>query len=177
MLAAMRKVLVLLVAALLAVAVARSQSFTGSAATAAASCHAHGGLPDRDCTPGVRDRRVTQANIRATICRSGYSATVRPPTSYTTPLKRKQIAAYGYYAGHSLRSYEEDHLISLELGGSPTSPRNLWPEAHNPRPGSYQKDVVENYLHREVCAGRMSLRTAQRREATDWVAVYRTLHP
>jgi hypothetical protein len=35
------------------------------------------------CTPGVRDPRAKQSNIRSTICRSGYTATVRPPTSYT----------------------------------------------------------------------------------------------
>src|SRR4051812_1439221 len=83
----------------------------------ASACHAHGGLPDRTCTSGARDRRVVQSNIRRTICRPGYTDTVRPPTSYTTPLKKRQMAAYGYYAGHKLSSYEEDHVISLELGG------------------------------------------------------------
>jgi hypothetical protein len=27
--------------------------------------------------------------------------------------------------------YEEDHLISLEDGGDPTDPRNLFPEPYN----------------------------------------------
>src|SRR5437763_599327 len=82
-------------------------------------CHAHRGLPDARCTPGARDPRVTQANIGRTICRAGYTKTVRPPTSYTEPLKLRQLDQYGYYAGHRVSSYEEDHLIPLELGGSP----------------------------------------------------------
>ena len=145
-------------------------------ASAAGTCHAHGGLPDRECTPGVRDRNVTQSNIGRTICRPGYSATVRPPSSYTTDLKRRQLKDYGYYAGHGLRSYEEDHLISLELGGSPRSPRNLWPEAYSPKPGARQKDTVENYLHARVCSHAEKLARAQHDEATNWVAIYRRTH-
>jgi hypothetical protein len=51
------------------------------------------------------------------------------------------------------KDYEEDHLISLELGGHPTSEKNLWPEAYKPKPGAREKDRVENFLHDEVCAG------------------------
>jgi hypothetical protein len=144
---------------------------------AAATCAAHSGLPDRSCTPGVRDPRVRQSNIATTICRSGYTATVRPPSSYTTKLKKQQMAAYGYYAGHSTASYEEDHLISLELGGDPKDPKNLWPEAYKPKPGARQKDVVEGDLHRQVRDGKITLAVAQRREAPNWVEVYRQLHP
>jgi hypothetical protein len=143
----------------------------------AGSCHAHHALPDATCTPGARDRGVTQANIKRTICRTGYTKTVRPPTSYTTTLKRRQLASYGYYAGRSLSAYEEDHLISLELGGSPTAEKNLWPEAHAPKPGSFQKDTVENSLHRQVCAGQIKLSTAQREIARNWLKVYREIHP
>src|SRR4051794_23743840 len=93
---------------------------SGNAATHMATlCHAHKGLPDRTCTPGVRDHHVTQKNIDKTICRKGYTDTVRPPSSYTTKLKKQQMAEYGYYAGKKPSAYEEDHLISLELGGAP----------------------------------------------------------
>src|SRR4051794_25934248 len=140
------------------------------------TCHAHSGLPDRSCTPGVRDPHVTQKNLGKTICRSGYTDTVRPPSSYTTKLKKKQMKEYGYYAGKKTSSYEEDHLMSLELGGSPRDPNNLWPEAYKPKPGARQKDTVENYLHRQVCAGDMKLVVAQRREAKNWVKIYRQTH-
>ena len=75
------------------------------------------------------------------------------------------------------RDYEEDHLISLELGGSPTELNNLWPEAYEPRPGAREKDTVENYLHREVCAGNIGLREAQRAIVEDWYRIYLQIHP
>src|SRR6266567_5179912 len=68
---------------------------------------------------------VTQSTIGSTICVSGWTATVRPPTSYTNALKVTQIAQYGY-SDTSTADYEEDHLIPLELGGNPTSALNLW---------------------------------------------------
>ena len=133
-----------------------------------ALCHARavpgGVLPDAACTSGATNPAVTQATIGSTICRSGYTATIRPPASYTDALKRQQIAAYGY-TDTSPRSYEEDHLISLELGGASSDQRNLWPE---PGPSPNPKDKVENELHRRVCAGSMSLAEAQQRIATDW---------
>ena len=51
---------------------------------------------------------------------------MRPPTDYTNALKLRQMRAYGETGSPS--GYQEDHLISLELGGHPTAPRNLWPE-------------------------------------------------
>jgi hypothetical protein len=66
---------------------------------------------------------------------------------------------------------EVDHLISLELGGS-NDIKNLWPEPYLPRPGARQKDVLENWLHKQVCSGKMPLSDAQRMIATDWYAPY-----
>jgi hypothetical protein len=111
-------------------------------------------------TPGVLNAEVTQATIGATICTRGWTATVRPPTSYTSALKMRQMVEYGE-AG-SPTGYQEDHLISLELGGDPTDPRNLWPE---PYPRASQVDRVENELNAQVCAGGLSLAEAQRRES------------
>ncbi len=130
--------------------------------------------PDASMTPGAVDTRVTQTNLQQTICVSGYTATVRPPTSYTTPLKVKQIAAYGF-ADRNTADYEEDHFIPLEIGGNPTDPMNLWPEAYAPAPGSHEKDRVENYLHDQVCSGGMTLAEAQQAVTTDWVAVYQKI--
>jgi hypothetical protein len=129
-------------------------------------CHSSHGLPDRRCTPGAAYAKVTQKNIGRTICTSGWTATVRPPESYTERLKREQIAQYGY-RDKSLGDYEEDHLIPLELGGSPRSVRNLWPEydaGRIPNP----KDKVENALRTAVCDGHARLLPAQRAIARDW---------
>jgi len=113
------------------------------------------GLPDRRCTPGAAYPKVTQRNIGRTICRSGWTSTVRPPGSYTEKLERQPIAEYGY-RDKKLADYEEDHLIPLEIGGSPRPVNNLWPEydaGKIPNP----KDEVEDALHRAVCDGKDKL--------------------
>jgi hypothetical protein len=109
-------------------------------------------------TPGVRNPIVTQATIHRTICVSGWTATIRPPSSYTSTLKVRQMRQYHETGPPS--AYEEDHLISLELGGHPTDPRNLWPE---PIARARSVDTVENQLHAAVCAGTLTLGQAQAR--------------
>jgi hypothetical protein len=140
------------------------------------ACHARGsGLfsrPDPRCTPGAIDPSVTEANIDRTICRTGYTRTVRPPESVTEPEKRRSLEAYGDRG--PLRRYEYDHLIALELGGVPNDSRNLWPEpGASPNP----KDELERRLRHEVCAGRLGLRAAQQAIARDWVAEYHRYLP
>jgi len=124
--------------------------------------------------PGVANLAVTQDNIQQTICKSGWTATVRPTSTYISSLKKRQIVDFNLQ-DTTLGDYEEDHLVSLELGGSPDDPNNLWPEPYTasiPDGGARTKDQVENYLHREVCAGRMSLNDARLSIVTDWYAVY-----
>ena len=111
-------------------------------------------------TPGVVNPDVTQATIASTICRRGWTRTVRPPVSYTNDLKRTGLRQYRLRGPPS--RYQEDHLISLELGGHPTDPRNLWPE---PYPRAATVDRAENELNAEVCSGKLSLADAQRRES------------
>ena len=139
---------------------------TDDARLSPGQCHARsaaGGeaLPDPACTPGSIDPAVTQADIAATICRSGYTATVRPPASDTG---RWKIRTYVFYGLDTGTRGEYDHLVPLELGGS-NATSNLWLE-----PGSIPnpKDKVENRLHDQVCAGEISLAAAQRAIATDW---------
>jgi hypothetical protein len=111
-------------------------------------------------TPGVLNPDVTQATIGSTICVTGWTRTIRPPTEYTNALKRKQMRAYRETGTES--DYQEDHLISLELGGHPTDPRNLWPE---PYPRASQVDTIENDLNRQVCDGSLTLAEAQIKES------------
>jgi hypothetical protein len=133
-------------------------------------CHARtaaGGapLPDPSCTPGAIDPAVTQSNIADTICRSGYTATVRPPASDTG---RWKIRTYVFYGLDTGTRGEYDHLVPLELGGS-NATSNLWIE-----PGSIPnpKDKVENRLRDEVCAGELTLAAAQQAIATDWTTAH-----
>lgn len=135
------------------------------------SCHVRGhypyNMPDLHCTPGALNAAVTQATIGKTICRSGYSSSIRPSTSVTGPEKLASMRAYGLHQGAA--AYEYDHLISLQLGGAANDSRNLWPE----NGGSPNlKDKVENYLHARVCDGRMLLARAQRIIALSWVSFY-----
>lgn len=129
-------------------------------------------LPISGVTSGAINPAVTQANIQQTICKSGYTATIRPPASYTTKLKISQlVGAYKSYADKNPASYEEDHLISLEIGGNPTDPKNLWPQPYAGI-GARIKDQVENKLHDLVCSNKMSLATAQKLIVTNWYSAY-----
>jgi len=103
-----------------------------------------GVLPRHELTPGAIDPRVTQSNIGSTICRRGYTKSVRPPFEYTNAMKHRLMRLYG--VSGSIHDYELDHLIPLELGGCSDCEANLWPEARNVFPGASEKDEVEEYL-------------------------------
>lgn len=132
------------------------------------------GEPDPLLTPGALNPAVTQATIHTTICVSGWTATIRPPTAYTNALKAQQIATYGY-ANPNPALYEEDHLVSLQLGGAPTDARNLWPQpyamalADGRSTGARVKDAFETALKKQVCAGKLTLAAAQARIGIHWV--------
>jgi hypothetical protein len=146
-----RQALVLAAAALLVLAVALRLRSDEPASSV---------LADPVRTPGILNPDVTQATIRSTICVHGWTATVRPPVGYTNELKSEQMRAYRETGPPS--GYQEDHLISLELGGDPMDPRNLWPE---PYPRAADVDQIENELNAEVCGGRLTLAEAQRKES------------
>ena len=113
---------------------------------------------------------VTQANIQQTIYVRGWTATIRPPVSYTNSLKKQQLQG-ARFTDKNPAHCEEDHFISLELGGSPRDAKNLWLEmwgtpgtplnSRGPFPssivGSKAKDKVETALNTAVCNGAMTL--------------------
>ena len=164
-------------------------TYTVQAQPPAGSCHyrhttTHQPLPDVHCTPGARNPKVTQSTLATTACMTGYTTSIRPPTSITSREKIANARSYGYKA--SLAQAEYDHLISLELGGDPNDPRNLWVEP--PSPGhlttqgvSNPKDGVEASLKALVChyvhlashhqgtaTSYLPLSWAQTLIATDW---------
>jgi hypothetical protein len=118
----------------------------------AQQCHVRGLLPDPACTPGA-----VETTDLAIIC--GQRTSERRRVSATA--RRRVLDAYGY---SKVPGLEVDHLIPLELGGS-NAILNLWPETP---PGFHEKDKVENRLHKEVCAGRMTIEAAQILIAKDW---------
>lgn len=150
----------------------------GPATHAASGCKFReaGALPDPACTPGAVDPAVTQQTVQTTICHPGWAATQRPSVDVTEPMKFASMRAYGVPTtpGHA-QLFEYDHLIPIEIGGASTT-LNLWPEAHTAtyrgkQLGSFAKDVVENRLKREVCAGTVPLAFAQTEIAQNWTHV------
>ncbi len=120
--------------------------------------------PDPKLTPGDVFENVTAEEV----CIPGY-ATRNRKVSQT---KKKRIhAAYGVPYPQPRGAYEVDHFIALELGGS-NSEKNLWMQPCNPRPGCKEKNRTANWLHREVCKKRITLREAQEAVRSDWYAVY-----
>jgi hypothetical protein len=131
-----------------------------------------GYLPDPRCTPGALNPAVTQATLPTTACKTGWTATIRPPVTESSRLK--------YGITDSLSNYEGDHLVSLELGGAADSAANLWDEPHvatgpdGKDAGSFIKDRYENYLRHSMCKGTITLTQAQAAITSDWYASYTT---
>lgn len=124
-------------------------------------------LPNLELTPGLA-RGLTQA----TVCATRWGLDHR---HVTEAMKRQVARRYGIprstirAAG---RCCEFDHLIPRELAGA-DAVTNLWPQ---PWAEARKKDRLENWLHREVCAGRLSLEAAQLQIVDDWPAAYRRIH-
>jgi hypothetical protein len=94
--------------------------------------------------------------------------------------KEKRLNAKSYSYSGSMSDAEYDHLISLQVGGDPNDPRNLWIEPADPghKRGSgvnNLKDPVETKLHTAVCARKVTLAAAQKAIATDWTTALNTL--
>jgi hypothetical protein len=158
--------------------------------------------PDADMTPGAPNPEITQDNLKDNLCNPDWkTSTIRPPVSFTNPLKRAQMMKYGDTVSDSSgtclassdnpKCYEEDHLVSLENGGNPRDPNNLWPEPYNTRidgkiVGARQKDLVESFIHDEICfdinpdkknshfpvKSSITLERGQEILAKDWYACY-----
>lgn len=118
-------------------------------------------LPDAKITPGKA--RTTDKND-SVVCGGKSTKAVRKPGIQAV------YKAYGA-TKKAGTCCEIDHLISLELGGA-NDPANEWPQPYLPKPGAHEKDAVENWLHAQVCSGKMALIDAQKQIATDWYKVY-----
>ncbi len=140
------------------------------------------GLPQHTLPPqgwGVTNPDITQTNISQTICNKNWStSSIRPSVSYTNNIKSNYLndPKWGY-SDKKMSDYELDHVISLELGGAPSDPKNLYPEPYSNTVrgidyGAHAKDKVENYLHKQVCSGIITLVEAQKEIGTNWVSVY-----
>lgn len=115
--------------------------------TVRASCR-RGPQPDTRCTPG---KALAGVNAEQ-VCVPGYSEGVR---NVPQSEKNKVYAEYGI-RHHTPGSYEVDHLISLELGGS-NCIKKLWPEkqpGRAPRTSSRTAFTGGSATGRSACARR-----------------------
>lgn len=115
---------------------------------AAALLHAQS-VPNARLTPGA----VRQMSV-ATICSTKWGLDRR---HVTQSMKKAVCASYGAKNCPG-PMWELDHLIPRELAGADVI-ANLWPQ---PIAEARVKDRLENSLHRQVCAGTISLRSAQK---------------
>jgi hypothetical protein len=117
--------------------------------------------PNPQLTPGVV-RTSNAAEICAASFRTG-------PYRHTTSAIKKQVCKeYGLTDCPHEGKMEIDHLIPLELGGLDDI-KNLWPQL---APEYHWKDKLENYLHKQVCSGKMNLSDAQHDISADWFTAY-----
>lgn len=131
-------------------------------------------LPDPKLTTGV----VRSGLSAATICKMKWGTDAR---FVSASMKRQVFSSYGLTGNDDPacvldakgRHCEIDHLISRELGAA-DAVKNLWPEPYGTTPwNAARKDRVENRLHKEVCAGHISLKEARDEIKTDWRVPYR----
>jgi anti-sigma factor RsiW len=124
----------------------------------------HGALPVRSLTPGA-----TLALSVADLCAGDAPRTQR---RLPAALRQEVLHRYGMERV-SPDEYELDYLITPELGGA-SEPGNLWPQRYGlPQWNARVKDQLEARLPQLVCSGQVTLATAQREIAVDWVAAYR----
>ena len=124
-------------------------------------------LPNLKLTPGVA-RVVTQD----TLCTTSTKL-VRHTSADT---KRQVYAEYGLVPRHDPKCsgpknscYEVDHLIPLEAGGADVK-SNLWIQIYDGTNNANDKDHLEDFLNKKICANKMTMQQAQTCIAKDWIA-------
>jgi hypothetical protein len=138
------------------------------------ACVISSGLPDKTCTPGSINPKLTKAVICSKSFRTGpYRDAETSPTEKATAYRLYQVPKPAHNGTGKTQRCELDHLIPLQLGGADDL-RNIWPQcrqgyAHWGPSGFHEKDRFENYLRRMVCSGEIPLEEAQREISTDWI--------
>ncbi len=121
--------------------------------------------PNYSQTPGDTFSEVTVSEL----CGGKY---VRHTRDVSTSLKREIKANY-QLDPDQYSNYSIDHFIPLSLGGT-NEVQNLWPQKIKGIVyGATQKSLSDDYLHRQVCAGNITLEKAQDMIFRDWVKVFR----
>jgi hypothetical protein len=115
---------------------------------------------------------VTPATLGQTICRAGYTKSVRPSTGFTNGIKKRLLREQAMDFDADKGAYELDHIIPLALGGHPRSLQNLTLQLWEGPDGAKRKDRLELKLQCLVCSGDVPLDKAQDAIWSDWKAAY-----
>lgn len=115
---------------------------------------------------------VLQNTIAQTICVPGYTASVRPSTSYTNGVKLKLLREAGIPSAEAT-TFELDHRVALAVGGHPRALVNLQLQKWEGEDGAKRKDQLERRLQVLVCSGQVALDEAQRAMFWDWQSALR----
>lgn len=158
-----RHILIIVILALLSAcgSVTPSPESTTPAATAPSQA-----VPTEALNPDVH-----QDTIQQTICVAGYTASVRPSTTYTNGVKLKLLRENALPAS-ATGEFELDHRIPLALGGHPRNLQNLMLQPWEGKDGAKAKDRLERSLQRLVCAGKVLLDDARKAIYVDWQGAY-----
>jgi hypothetical protein len=119
----------------------------------------------------LNDLKVTPGKVRTTSKEEVCTEKTPQFRNTTESMKKLACTLYGVKECPKEGALEIDHLVSLELGGADDI-TNLWPQPAEPRPGFHEKDLVENWLHKQVCEGKMPLEKAQGMIAHNWLTAY-----
>lgn len=126
-------------------------------------------IPDPKLTPGVD----TGMSVKK-ICATAWGKDAR---HVTAAMKSVVFSIYGLKGNictpdkHG-RHCEIDHAWSRELGGADVI-ENLWPQPYGGKWNAVMKDRLENRLHKELCAGTITLDEAHDSLLPDWRVAYR----
>jgi len=129
-------------------------------------------IPDPDCSPGAVNPTLTLKVLKT----KGFTTKCVRNMATSPTEKAKTYVWYNLdkpvdNKGVNMQC-ELDHIVSLQLGGADTLD-NLWPQCGPkgvklPTRHFKLKDDVENYLARQIKAGKIPLKEAQKGIAEDW---------
>lgn len=116
-------------------------------------------MPSEALNPDVR-----QDTIQQTICRPGYTASVRPSTPFANGVELKLLRERGLPASAS-KDYELDRVIPLGLAGHPRSLTDLALQEWESENGVRKKDQLERRMQRGCAACYVLVERANERAA------------
>lgn len=127
-------------------------------------------LPDDKLTPGaIRNVTAEELCTHSTkeVRHTGLATKLAVYRAYKIAARNDPSCT-----GPSHSCFEIDHRVPLEDGGADVK-ENLWPQPYDGPWNAHQKDQLENFVHREICAGRMTVEEGQKIFLGNWIENYK----